>query len=452
MSPFKVGFSLKYYRQEELKKRVFDFSRQAAEKARAAPQGLLSTLLDGHDLREHIIEVSLDDDFYKRLKLDVDVSADWEHAGIDVVAVSAEYPGNLAANAQPEHAAGFTFTAQANATQLFQTWLNDDKVMDYRYAVETHFKADSPWVGQHAVVRSGWQTARHRPLIVNPLDHMGLMTVQIAADGTLNFNEELLQAKVEVEYDDGDWQTQDTFLLDAKNRSHTWKLRLTRTEHRTFRYRTTYAFSDNTRYATPWKTHESDDLLIGSPFTMRSIRIVPTFDATEIIEAIVDLRAVDPDSGFTRQEQVIFTPTDMGSKTVALEQIGDADYTYTVTIIPQIGAPFEGDPIASNARYIRVGRGASDVERISVKLAADAAALANVYAVQVELKGPTGEIDTEVFSASTVDETRAMWVVPKTDEPLAYSWRLTRYGRDGQAQSGEWVPSTLRLLIVPVGS
>ncbi len=101
IAPFQIAFSLKFYHQEELKTRTFEYSMQAAVAREVAPQGLFSTVASGLNLDRAIVEVRMDDDFFDRIIARVSMGEDLDAAQISSVAVNLEYPANRPAGQVP---------------------------------------------------------------------------------------------------------------------------------------------------------------------------------------------------------------------------------------------------------------------------------------------------------------------------------------------------------------
>ena len=151
-----VGFSLKMYQQEELKQRDFAYSAQAAVSREAAPQGLFSTMADGLDLSRAIKEVDLGSDFFKRINAKFTLAADLAAEKIAVVTVNVEYPGVRPEWTPPAQVAGFTFTPQDSTPKTFQTFLNKQLDLRYRYRITSISTRILEWEGNEPHFDSDW--------------------------------------------------------------------------------------------------------------------------------------------------------------------------------------------------------------------------------------------------------------------------------------------------------
>ncbi len=450
--PFKVALSLKYYRQEELKTRVFEYNKQAAEERIAAPQGLFTTLIEGHDLSSRILEINLDDDFFKRLVSDVGVVCDWENDGIELVNINTEYPGNLADGEDPDHVDGYIFKPEAEERKEFTTWLNDSKDMSYRYKADVHFKNSSPWVGKDAVLHGEWESTRVRQLVFNPLDKIGLLTVNVAADNTIDF-QVVQQVEVEIQYDDpgNDFSIEHSFLLTGDHKTDVWKVRLSDRQKRSFRWRAIYSLTDNVETTSDWTETEDTMVIVGSPFEgSKRIRLTPTLKAEDIIEAVVDLE-YRGESGYRKNFQEVFTPDDMRGRTIRFGTLlkDPASYTYEIIVIRADGSDYFSDRIESDKGVIIVDDKEGQEISLNVKLLAEASHWSTLHAVEVIIQESEGVTDSLLFTESQAGD-RTHIIGLSVDASLEYQWRLVSYFRDGTKTETEFVTESDRNLVVPL--
>ena len=440
-----VGFTLKYVDQEELKTREFEYSEQAAVEREAAPQGLLSTVVQGIDLDHAIQEVSLDDDFFKRLVATVSIAGDLAKEGVNAVTVNLEYPGKVVDGKDPDHVDGFLFKPPDQlAAHTFTNWLNDAKDLSYRYQVDVHFNADSPWQGKSTEVVSDWQTTRNRQLTIDPLDEIGLFDVTIAL-GSVD-DKQISQVQVEMWYQDekNGFESQETFVLSPGQPPVHWKLRLSDPSLHTYRYRTTYVFQDHLRHQTDWQSSEDAGLVINNPYQGAiKVRLVPLLDAGNLVEADVNVTYKEPDTGFERSVQTTFSGSPLTAQPVAIPTLAaePAGYTYDVTVVRQDGSVFESGPLAAagGTGVVVVSDGAGSTHRIRVKLLDTNLGAAGLAALKVFLEGPGDQPDTAeaLFTPSqAADQTLAL-VQPDAGGPFTYKYRVVGYSLAGLPVPGD---------------
>ncbi|MEM8808937.1 MAG: hypothetical protein AAGF01_23205 [Cyanobacteria bacterium P01_G01_bin.38] len=447
LSPVQVAFSLKFYRQDELKHREFDYSMQAAVAQEIGPQGLFSTIVTGLDLDRAIQEVNLDDEFFKRLISTVSLGTDLESAGISTLAVNLEYPGVRPETAQPLHVDGFTFRPGETTPQTFTTWLNDQKELDYRYRMDIHFKPDSPWTGKEAHVVSPWIVTRDRQLTLNPLDQIGLFDVELSL-GDMD-SEQIKQVQVELKYEDAvnQFETEKTVVLQPGQAGEHWQLRLSDPDQRTYQYRVTYFLAGNLQYQSEWETSQDPSLVINEPFrNTLDVRLIPSLP-DDLIEAVVDVTYQESDTGYRRQVQEIFSPdTDDGlrrrSISVPTLLAAPAPYTYEVTAVRADGSVFQSDPLLKDDSVVLVSDGPpGKTARIRVRLSGADTLMEQVglVAIKVDLVGPGEDPDQEsvIFTPSQTDQKTVTLIRPEDADPFAYQYQITGYDLNGEEIAGE---------------
>jgi hypothetical protein len=444
LSPFQVAFSLKYYHQEELKTREFEYSMQAAEAREAAPQGMFSTVVAGLDLDRAIKEVSLDDDFFRRLVATVRMGGDLAASGVSMVAVNMEYPGTRGPAEEPATVDGFVFTPDQLAAHTFNSWLNDKKDLTYRYQMDIHFKPDSPWAGKDAHITTPWEVSRARQLTLDPLDHVGLFDLELSL-GSVDASQ-IDQVQVELAYNDpaNQFEAHRTFVLRPGQAGASWKLRLSDPDLRAYQYRTTYFFKDGVRYESDWQTSEDPSLVINDPFQGSiKLRLVPVLDPAALIEADVDLVYHEAATGYQRRIQTVFSGSPLASQPIVIPTLAKepGGYAYDVTVIRMDGSVFESGTIAAEAdrNALPISDGAGATHRIKVRLPGANLAALNLAAIKVNLVGPGESPDTAeaVFTPSqTADQTLAL-VQPDAGGPFVYRYSVTGYSNQGLPIPGD---------------
>ncbi len=459
VSPFQVAFSLKYYHQEELKTRVFEFSQQSAVARNAAPQGLFSTVVNGLDLRRAIKEVSLDEEFFRRLVATISIGSDLAAAGVSKVAVNLEYPGTRLFGEEPSHIDGFVFSPESMTPHTFNTWLNDRKDLSYRYMMDIHFKPDSPWVGKEAHVTTDWIVTRDRQLTLDPLDVVGLFDVTVSL-GTVS-TDEVSQIQVEMAYEDvgSDFEAHQNFVLTPGGASTAhWPLRLSDSQQHSYRYQVTYFLKSGVRYRTDWQELENPSCVINDPFAgALEVRLFPLLSADELLEADINLIYQESDTSYERRMAIIFTPDALAARTIKIPTLAQnpEGYTYDLTIIRSDGSVFQSDPIKKTGDDLSplvISDGIGITKRVKVKLINTNLDSANLVAVKVHVTGPgsTPDISEVLFTSSQINDRTLIVVQPDVDAPFNYHYRITGYSRSGLPIDGQSGDSSDINLMIPL--
>ena len=135
--------------------------------------------------------------------------------------------------------------------------------------MDIHFDPNSPWVGKEAHVTTDWVATADRQLTLDPLDHVGLMDIELTP-GTLDA-QEISQVQVELNYTDAanEFSAQRTFVLtpgqpvpigNCGSRTHAPDLPVP----------ADLLPQGRLRYQTDWQTSESPSLVVNDPFQARS--------------------------------------------------------------------------------------------------------------------------------------------------------------------------------------
>ncbi|MEE8585453.1 MAG: hypothetical protein V3T83_11430 [Acidobacteriota bacterium] len=457
VSPFQVAFSLRFYRQEELKTRSFEYSAQAAVAREAAPQGLFSTIVEGLDLDRSIVEVSLDEEFFNRVVADVSMGGDLQAAGVSTVAVNLDYPGQRAAGAQPSHVDGFLFRPTQLETRTFNTFVNQDQDRSYRYQLDLHFRPDTEFVGKESHVVTDWEVTQDRQLTLDPLDYVGVHLIELSL-GDVDSGQ-LSQVQVEMVYEDAanNFRTEKTFLLRPGDPPQQWKLRLSDDEQREYSYRVTYFLTSGLRIAHDRATSESPTLVINEPFQgSLDLRLVPLLDAANLIEAIVDITYQEEDSGYTRRMQHVFTPSNLFSASISIPTLAEepASFRREVTIVRLDGSVFVSGPIEGDDSVAVISDGEGATKRITVRLVGTPLASAGLSAMKVNLTGPGEDPDRDsvIFTPSQSQDQRVSLVQPVEGGQFSYTFQVTGYNLSGRPVEGDSGESSENVLLVSAPS
>ena len=445
-----LGFSLKRYRQEELKERDFEYTLQAAVKRSAAPQGLFSTLVDGMDLDRAIRRIDLDDEFFTKVDATFALGADLAADKITVVTVNVEYPATPRPGETPT-TAGFRFTRDDVAPKSFQAWLNDHKDLDFRYQLRVDFAADSEWAGDEPSFTSPWFTTSARSVTVNPFDALDRFDLEVLLAGTVD-PAQVQQVQLDLEYAKDGFADRRTLLLKQGESRH-WRLRFAESTSKSYRYRVTYFLPDNLRHSTPWTTSdpvstETSSLVVNSPFHgVLRLGLIPVLDPASIVEASVDVVYTEP--GYERRYQATFP----GGTQPARQQLDiptlaatPTPPTVTTTVVRADGSVFTGEPTvlaAHQNRYV-VTDGVGRTRQLEVSLADTDLTAAGLAAVRVRLRGPADTAEL-LFRPDTTTPLPATLVQPGTD-PSRYRYEVEGYTTRGvpvPGQSGETADTKL---------
>jgi hypothetical protein len=453
-----LTFSLKQMHTDERKTREFEFSEQAAVTREAAPQGLFSTIIRGMDLTRYVREISLDDDFFKRLLVSVNIGSDLAVEGVDQVAVNFEYPANRTSSEQPTATKGFLFKPGANPPGTFTSWLDDKKTLDYQYQMDVHFNAASDWVGKDNRLTSPWITSRAPTLSLDPLDFFGLLDLPISI-GTVDPN--VASVDIELQYTDdaNGFTAHRTFHLKPGDPVAHWRLRLSDTTQRSYSYRLTYTFADNVPYTTDWVTSDDEALIVNNPFKGKiTLRLVPVLDAGNLEEADTTVVYSEQDTHYERRLTTTFTPAMLVSQQVTIPTLdpNPSGTTVSTTVVRADGSVAAPPPksVTPDETAVVVSDGVGATRRITVKLADPILADAGLLALKVTLRGPgdPGDSAEAIFTPSANSDQHITLAQPDPAQPWAYDYAITGYTLRGVPRTGDNGHSSETTLLISLPS
>lgn len=456
ISPFRVGFSLKFFRQEELKVREFDFTMQAAVQQEANPNGMFGSICDGYNLDKHIFEIDMDDPFFDRVIATVSMGQDMSALGIASVAVNMEYPAERPPNADADHIDGFLFRPGETDSRSFTTFVNDRNDRDYRYRMTITFDPTTPWRGKDSQIITDWITTADRQLPLAPMDSIELMQVEIGLS-TLQ-NELISQVEVEVEYTNpaSGFSDRRTFVLTPRGEAQIWKLRLEDDAPLEYRYRVRYFFTEgNLRVEAPEETSTEPALVINPPFLgQQRVLINPMLlDAMNLLQAVVDVEYREEDSGYRvsfREEYDSTQPLSVKRLTIPTLKADPEPVSYSVTILKMDGSVIaESDKTVENG-IILLTEGEGTVQRIRLKLPQQS--LGALIALKVELTG-SGDLADETSALFTSSQLADQFVslVQPDGAAREYRFTVTGYDIDGTPSTLAEGTSDDATFIVPMG-
>jgi|GEM_PF-6630445 len=345
-----TAFSLRHFRQEELRLQVFDFRLQQAVSWSFGAQGMLSTLTRGLDARKVVQVVDLDDEFFTRMRVDVSLASDLTKLGVAALTVNLEYPADRAAGTPPLHHDGWVFRPGDTTTHQFQCWLNDAKNQAYRYQLEVVFAPDSEWQGVTSGAKSPWLVSTARQLTINPLDGLGVMEVRVLSSLQ---GKAVSQAQVELRYEvEGSPPLAELFIIKPGDPSPTWKIRLSAATARTVKARVSYTLAEGRSIEGDWTETTDGIIVVPDPLPERlRVRVLPQLVAAELVEALLVLRYSDTARGYTVEEQLSFTPNVLAAQNVSIPifEGGPREYSWSLTVVKSTGLVINSSGVEMNA-------------------------------------------------------------------------------------------------------
>ncbi|MGW9451522.1 hypothetical protein [Streptomyces sp. NPDC055632] len=301
MTPSLVTFRLRYGLQIEDKQVSFGYDRAEAVQRTYSPQGFLGVLAADLNGPPHVIDVDLDDPFFRTLTVRLVGDVDFTALGLTSIAVTIRYgraedPGGVRssdrlADAAAPHPEPVTFFLDSAADPT------------YAYRLEYHFAAGSGWQGRElTVVREGRED--QYALSIDPHRFLGFLRVEIAPH---DIDAQLVrETRVELTRKEPDGtELRDTRTLLPADPPSEWKVLTADPADLSYTYQLVHTMTDGSVITCDPVTTSATRLAVNDPYPGQlDIDLVPDWSPAPMQAVLVDLRYADPAAGH-RQEQRI---------------------------------------------------------------------------------------------------------------------------------------------------
>lgn len=391
------------------------------------PRATLQTFFEGmseSELKQFVRSLTLDDDFFNNLNLEVRVFADFDDPLLSAVEVEVVYEGDDANGEHVVKTDTFTFTDDTP-----QTWKPTliGSAREYRYRYRVNFNGGG--FGSH----SGWQTGTSPDLNV-AVPAPGRVVVDVIT-GDVNFTDLVSQVQVTLAYEDDDIPRREhTVVLDANNREERWEHVIFDFVRRPVQYKCRYLLHSGEVIDGDFQTTTSRTLVINQPFErFLRVRLVPTGNGWEdVAQAIVDLRYSDPANEYEAEGSfTLKSNAEFKQWQVVLRDRDKRDFEYRTTVsykngdLEQSGwERLEGD--ATIPIHVKAP------PTVKVNLISDMLDFAAAPITEVVMRyNQNGVEETETFVFR--DKTPQTWTIRVADGmPLRYTYQVTHFPPDNE--------------------
>jgi hypothetical protein len=443
--------------REVVRNRVASFSLTYDEKCtvpdyHVAPQGTLpniTTMVDdqGKPIRweDHARDVDLSDPFLQKVKVAVQVNADFEHLPIHSVEVKASYLGKpMIINDQEQGEHRFTSADDVAHFEAFR----DTGAGRYSYSYQVNYD------GGGQALQSPTVETDDSALTIN-VDDIGVLDIEILA-GDIDFAQ-VRRAELTIAYQDqagGVARIERNVVLDAARPAQRVQEIIYVPRKKPYQWTVTYFMTDGKEYALNWRDGTSRQLYVNDPFTDTrtvSLRAVGDLD-TKIENIFVDLSYRDDGNHYQKTAQIALNsrqPFFDWTFPVIDSAAGKVRYSGTISYRKSAAVDTIPETVAATKT---ITLPPEDTDRISVLVVADMVNFALVKLVRVELQyDPGGQAAPRradfVFGGTR--PTSQTWDLTLKDTK-EYRWKATYYLADGrQVTDGPHTGSDLTLILEP---
>jgi hypothetical protein len=264
-----------------------------------APQGILQNITalkdaGGANLKweDYSSLIDLDNEFFRQLRVDTYVNADFANLPIHSVEVKVLYDGRPMPNMAPDEPEGEVILNSPDDVGKFATYVENDN-WKYKYSYQINYR------GQSRTYQSPEIETNEGNLTIG-VDDVGILNINVSA-GDLNWDE-IDRALVTFHYEDADVDTVDEqFQLTAASATHEIQKVIFQPMRKNYRYKVKYFMKGGREFEGPETEGRSQDLFINDVFGARktvSVRGIGDF-TTRIQTVFVDLEYVDSTNSYS---------------------------------------------------------------------------------------------------------------------------------------------------------
>lgn len=376
-------------------------------------QGLTRVLREGGaiNLDDYVHAVNIDDDFFKRRRVNITNRADLVHDSIVSVNVSLNY-GNEPKNVILDAA---TSKASLDWASILQ---NQQMMRDVMYNYKVTFQGVDT-VDRPAFLESPAASFSNDELEINPRSD-GLYSIIDVPITALSFPFETYpNIEVQLRYNDPDHQISlnDTVHLKKELSEVRWPFFLRDPQKKAFDYKVIFRALDNHDIAWDWKTTDQQEVILRDPRpNKRAVMIVPAVNWNQVAMIFVDVAYRDDANGVFAQQSYMFENNPSNPN-------GKAPQTFSVPLVD-----VDKRVIDYNVKFLLTDNTEADLPVSQT--------LANQIIVRADLKGHrvvTVKPEQVDFANCNVDRITVDLLYQDNDNALSFASSFTFRSKDDQA-------------------
>lgn len=307
-----------------------------------APQGILQNITELTDASgapvqwsDYASVIDLDDPFFRQLRIDTFVNADFASLPIHSVEVKLLYNGRPMANLAPGEPEGEVVLNNPNAVGKFGTFVENDN-WNYTYSYQVNYK------GQSRIYQSPEIETNEGNLTIG-VDDVGILGVEVSA-GDLNWNE-IDRALVTFHYEDRDVAPiEEQFQLSQSNPTHQIQRVIFEPMRKNYKYRVKYFMKGGKEFEGSELESRADKLFINDVFDGRkTVGVRGIGDFTNRIQTIfINLKYTDTKNDYVQtRSQALSAANSFFDWTFPVISETEGQVTYSATVAYKDGTSEE---------------------------------------------------------------------------------------------------------------
>ena len=427
------AYLLRQLSQDERQSITYELHQVTAVERSMAPQGQIRMLEGATDLRGRILDVDLDDDFFKTIEGSVTTTADLSAMGVASANVKIRYGTRPDGRQWKDEAeAVLKVPGDSKGYRFFVDHLNSREI---EYQVVLTNRPDSAIGHDAATEESPWIATTTRNLNINPLSFSSVMRVQVEAamvDWTM-----VRQIQARITYDDprSGIAAADTKILTKDTPSALVPIRPKDPRVRTVAVDATFFYADGASEKVLLTHDGGEPFIINQPpdsTTIVDLTLADVVDRYKRVSVQLGRPAVgQPD---VKQTVTLGPEAVTGKWAFRRAQPRDAAYAYRVTSFMKDGSVAEGTWVTTDNPLLVVGDRAAGVLTVKVVMIGSLAE-AGFRMAKLELHYPDAPewADSKVEQLLQANQTEFTWRVPmQRTNATSYSYAVTWFKSDGQ--------------------
>jgi hypothetical protein len=438
-----IGFQLKYVKQEELREATYDYTVQAPETRTHAPNGFFSALVSATEREKHIRQIDLDDEFFKRLLVDVSSTEGFDDLDLKVVKVDWKY------DAKPVQT--ITLNPAPSPRSFFEEFL-DGSDASYEYRLSYLFGQSEAIAAQTSSYETPWRSEVTRALVVHPADDVSMLRVYLEP-GVVDWEVvERIQTTLTYEDAANGFRAERTYLVSQGSERQHWTVRLTNPGLRTYQVQNTWHLKDHSTITGAPEPHDEAHLFVPDPFVDRLPIVIQTIvDPANVRRVDVKIDYEDRANDFEvhKTERIDGPDFEQVRTLLPIMDPRRRKYTYTVTLIKTSGQAEMHEPKTTDDLSIVVTEGGAYLH-VQVTLLGDLTQL-GVSAVQVDLRseplaGQREKVESHLFVPGAEAQVGKTLLL-RADRPSQFDYRMTVFTAQGQ-RATDWIGHASQILVL----
>lgn len=400
-----------------------------------APQGTLPNITnltgaDGKPLKwaDYAVTVDLDDPFFKQLRVDTLVNADFEHLPIHSVEVKVLYNGRPMANLAPNAPEGEVVLKKPDDVGHFATFVENDN-WKYKYSYQVNYK------GMSQIFQSPEIETNEGNLTIG-VDDVGILTIDVAA-GDINWTQ-VQSAQVKLTYEDREENIElleDQFILSEQQPTHLFQKVIFKPFRKSYKYQVKYFMKDGKEFVSGEQDGRAKNVFINDPFSgSKTVKIIAAGDLqNKIANIFVDVTYTDDQNKYTQSKPVALsatTPFFDWAFPVINETAGKITYSGNVVLKDGTVRPIA--PMDAEGSTIIVPK--PPVGSLEVNVVTDLLNFSDYQLVQLLLKYEDADnfiSERQNYVFSPTKKEQAIWRLPIFNAgKKRYTWEATFFMND----------------------